>query len=60
MQWINWLRENSLWISIMCFFVMLISAILMYPAAQQGNETIVWTLVALFALANLLILGTKP
>jgi hypothetical protein len=60
MQWIIWLRENSLWISIICFFVMLISAILMYPAAQQGNDAIVWTLVALFALANLAILGTKP
>lgn len=60
MQWITWMHKKSLWISIMCFFVMLISAILMYPAAQQGNDAIAWILVALFALANLIILGTKP
>lgn len=60
MFWLNWLRANSLKVYILSFLIMVISAILMLAVARQVEDNLVWVLIALFALANLLMIGTRP
>jgi len=56
MDWLNWLRSNSLRVYALALTLMIVIPVLLYPAAQTGSTNVIWFLIGMLALANLLIL----
>ena len=59
MEFINWLRKSTFRIYSLAFILMLISSLLLYPAAKSGAADWIWLLLGIFILTNLMLLVIK-
>ncbi len=55
----TWLHKNAYTIHTLAFVLMLLASLGLYFAAQAGSQTWIWILLAVFSLANILVLFVK-
>jgi hypothetical protein len=59
MPWVNWLLASKIRVYAFVFFLMILSSILMVPAAQTGAKEWIWLLLGVFIFANVIVLWMK-
>ncbi|MFC2026115.1 hypothetical protein ACFLUC_02855 [Chloroflexota bacterium] len=56
---LNWLSDHKYQIHLLAFLLMVLPAIPLYYAAQQGAYPLIWGLLAIVVSGNILALLTK-
>lgn len=56
---LEWLSDNKYQVHLTAFLLMIISAVGMYLAAQNGIDVFIWVLLSVVMFANLVVMLTR-
>jgi hypothetical protein len=57
LSWLYSISKNPFRSYTLAFMLMIITPLLMYPAAQANQTELIWFFIGIFVVANMLVLG---